>query len=142
MRNTRKPNDQTEMTNEEWNAYLATNFGKIGIPTEPTYGTAYGIRFDYCYGVRVKIPANLAPRRFRLILFDQKNHLKVCDKILDAGDYFVSRRRYCIEYGIQISDADSGEKICQHTYCAKGRSVLIDMPVPTMGISGLSRGTA
>lgn len=126
---------QTEMTNEEWNACLAGIFGKLGIPVEPTCGIAHGIRIDYCCGVRIKIPAALAPRRFRVILFDMTNHLKVCDNILNAGDYFVSRRRYFIPYGIQITDADSGEKICQHTYCAKGRTVVIDMPVPTMGDS-------
>ena len=128
-----KTSKEAEMTNEEWNAYLAGVFGKLGIPVEPTVGTSHGIRFDYCYGVRIKIPATLAPRRFRVIVFDMQSHLKVCDNILDAGDYFVSRRRYCIPYGIQITDADSGEKICQHTYSPKGRTVVIDMPVPTMG---------
>lgn len=128
--NTKK---DAEMTNEEWNAVLAGVFGKLGIPVEPTVGTAHGIRFDYCYGVRVKIPATLAPRKFRLIIFDLEHQVKVCDNILDAGDYFVSRRRYCIPYGIQIIDADTGEKICQHIFDPAGKKVVIDMPVPTMG---------
>ena len=135
MPDAKETKPQTEMSNEEWNAYLAATFGKLGIPVEPTCGMAYGIRIDYCYGVRIKIPATLAPRRFRIILYDAQTHLKVFDSVLVAGDYFVSRRRYFIPYGIQITDADTGEKICQHHYNAKGMPVVIDMPVPTIGDS-------
>lgn len=127
--------ERQEMTNEEWNTYLADVFKRAGIPFEPTCRVAQGISLDYCYGVRIKFSPYLSYRKFRVILYDLNNHIKMFDEILNAGDYFVSRRKYFIEYGIQITDADTGEKICQHIYCAKDKPVVIDMPVQTIGDS-------
>lgn len=123
------------MTNDEWMQFLEKEFAANFIPMEPTVGIACGIRFDFCRGFRLQIPKALSPRRFRLTLVDLDHNLKVFDDILEAGDYYVSKRRYVIRYGFQLSDADSGEKIFQHEYNPAGMPVVIDIPVTTLGDS-------
>lgn len=121
------------MTNDEWMQQLEQDFTANFVPMVPTVGIADGIRFDFCRGFRLLIPKALAPRRFRLVLVDLDHELKVFDDVLEAGDYYVSKRRYAIRYGFQLFDADSGERIFQHKYDSTGMPVVIDIPVQTLG---------
>ena len=93
------------MTNDEWMQQLEQDFTANFVPMVPTVGIADGIRFDFCRGFRLLIPKALAPRRFRLVLVDLDHELKVFDDVLEAGDYYVSKRRYAIRYGFQLFDA-------------------------------------
>ena len=126
-----KPEDRI-LTNEEWRNVLTETFRNLHLPYNPTLTGPLGIQIDFCRGARIHIPPT-AGGKFRVVLTDLDNDIRMYDGILDAGDYFVSKKRYFINYGIQITEYPSGKKILQHRFNAKNRPVLIKFPVETLG---------
>lgn len=125
-------NSEKPVTNEDWMKYLAEVFGRFHLPYNPTLAGPRGIQIDFCRGPRVYIPPT-AKGKFRLLLSDLDNDVIMYDGILDAGDYFVYKKRYFINWGIQITEYPSGKRVIQHKFDAEGRDVLIKFPVETLG---------
>lgn len=120
------------LTNEEWRNLLTETFRRFRLPYNPTLTGPLGIQIDFCRGARIHIPPT-AGRQFRVVLTDLDNDIRMYDGILDAGDYFVSKKRYFVNCGIQITEHPSGKKILQHRFNAENRPVLIKFPVETLG---------
>lgn len=123
-----------EPTNEEWIARLRSVFSSRGIPMEPTANIG-GIRIDFCYGVRILFPSFIEKKRYRVEIADLDHNLKMFDQVLESGDYYVSKRRYFVRYGVKITPLDEDGSYYSYDYDAKGKQVVVDMPVPTMGDS-------
>lgn len=125
-------NNEKTLTNEEWRAVIADTFTRFHLPYHPTLTGPLGIQIDFCRGARVYIPPS-AGKQYHLVLTDLDNNIRLYDGILDAGDYFISQKKYFIRYGIQITEHPSGKHILQHRFDAENRDVLIKFPVETLG---------
>ena len=120
------------LNREEWSALLTDTFKHFRLPYYPTLTGPMGIQLDFCHGARVYIPET-AGDKFNLKLIDLDNNIILYNGILDAGDYFISQKKYYVNYGVQITEYPSGKKILQHRFDATGRDVLIKFPVQTLG---------
>lgn len=110
-------------------------FDRMDLQTEPSCTAKYGIKFDFCYGLRVYIPETLKGRKFLLSAVDLTSGLKISEAELTGGDYWCTEQHYFIPIGFQIMEIGTGELVIEHHYMAKDRLVVVDMPVPTLGDS-------
>jgi autotransporter strand-loop-strand O-heptosyltransferase len=94
----------------------------------PTQQAARGIRFDFNDGCRVAVPEGKEPWRIRLSDLDTGNVLYETE--LKAGRV-NSTKRYFVRFRIEISAG--GKQLLAHDYAAKGREVLIQFPIGTIG---------
>lgn len=94
---------------------------------EPTQQAAHGISFDFNLGARVKLPEG---NDFRVRLRD----LDTGNIVFESGEgpgLVNSTKRYFIRFRIEVWNAE-GMKL-EHDYDARGREVLIQLPVGTLG---------
>jgi len=94
---------------------------------EPTQDGGHGIWFDFNMGARVKLPEG-SDFRVRLRDLDTGNIL------FESGEGPVlvnSTKRYFIRFGVEVWNAD-GIKL-EHEYDARGREVLVQFLVGTLG---------
>jgi autotransporter strand-loop-strand O-heptosyltransferase len=127
----KKPSD-----NQDWLSYLSETFSKHHLPFAPSItDERSGIRLDFCWGLRILFPDWTYGEKYRLQVFDFKSKLQILDEIIPAEEYYVSEKKYLVDYGIIISNADTGEEILRHRFDCAGKDVVINMPVPTMGDS-------
>lgn len=124
--------DNSEITQEEWIKTLTQTFEKLSLPFYPTMSFIHGIQIDFCRGARVYIPQMLKGK-YRLKVVDLDSKLVMHDCILEGGDYFVSKKKYFINYGIQISEYPNGKVIIQHKFCGRDKNILIKFPIETLG---------
>lgn len=100
----------------------------------PTQEGPQGIRFDFNEGARVVLPERAAGRwRVRLrdletgnILFESENQ----------GAVVTSSKRFFVRFGVTvwaIDEAGAQAQVLEHEYDAKGREVLVQLPVGTLG---------
>jgi autotransporter strand-loop-strand O-heptosyltransferase len=87
-----------------------------------------GIRFDFNDGCRVVLPEAQHPWRVRLSDIDTGNILFETE--LKSGR-INSTKRYFVRMRLQIWA--NGESVLSHDYSAKGREVLVQLPVGTLG---------
>jgi autotransporter strand-loop-strand O-heptosyltransferase len=95
---------------------------------QPTQQAAHGIRFDFNDGCRVALPERTKPWRVRLSDLDTGNILYETE--IKAGRV-NSTKRYFVRFRVEISAGD--KEVLAHDYSAKGRDVLIQFPVGTIG---------
>ena len=96
----------------------------------PTQEGPDGIRFDFNDGCRVLIPAGEVPWRVRLSDMDTGNIL--FETTLKEGR-INSTKRYFVRVRIEIWRGT--ESVFTHDYDAKGRDVVVQLPVGTIGDS-------
>jgi autotransporter strand-loop-strand O-heptosyltransferase len=100
----------------------------------PTQHGPDGILFDFNHGARVLLPGRDNGKwRIRLrdldtgnILFQSENH----------GAFVNSSKRFYVRFGIEVWSLDqAGEatQVMTHDYSARGRTVLVQFPVGTLG---------
>ncbi len=123
------------MTNAEWQETLERGFDEAMIPEEPPAGAKLEIRFDFCFGLRIKIPKSVGDRKFKLTVADAKHSVRLHEAELSGGDYWVSRQRYYVDWAFKLEDATTGELIVSVRQELKDRPVVIDIPVDTLGDS-------
>ncbi len=93
----------------------------------PTQEGPLGIRYDFNFGARVALPPGRS-WRVRLrdldtgnILFESKNE----------GAFVSSSKRFFVRFGVEVWDGE--ENVFTHEYDARGRDVLIQFPIGTLG---------
>lgn len=106
-------------------------FRERQIPDIPNLDVGYGICVDFCCGLRVLLPSCLENKKYGLEVVDLDTGLMLENTILDSGEYYISKRRYFVRYGVKIT-LENGRSI-SYEYNAKGEKVIIDVPVSTMG---------
>ncbi len=132
MNETEKTQNET-MTQSQWIEYLTEEFHKMQLPVYPLEVCSDGIMIDFCYGARVYIPPNAPSKQYLVDVVDLDNDVKIYSGVLDAGDYYISEKRYYINYGIQLSEYPSGKAVVQKKFNAENRNVVIKLPITTLG---------
>ncbi len=105
------------------------------LPAElPTQLGAKGIRFDFNQGARVVLPNREAGAwRVRLSDLDTGNILFENE---NKGAFVASAKRYYVRFGLDIWELDEAQNatpVLTHVYDARGREVLIQFPIGTLG---------
>ena len=100
----------------------------------PTQGGPAGIRFDFNHGARVVLPPRTEGKwRIRLHDLDTGNTLFLTE---NQGALVSSAKRYFVRIGIEVWELDAAgvaTTVLTHDYDARGRDVLIQFPVGTLG---------
>ncbi len=123
-----------------------TNDGQPDKPAKPAYPppaptptqeAPSGIRFDFNLGCRVVLPAREgAPqgppgeRPWRMRLRDLGTGNTLFETTLKQG-FINSSKRWFVRFRIEVWDGE--ETVFQHDYDARGRPVLIQFPIGTLG---------
>lgn len=100
----------------------------------PTQAGPAGIRFDFNLGARVVLPNRDAGKwRVRLrdrdtgnILFESENQ----------GAFVNSSKRFFVRFSVEIWELDATDTaslVFSHAYDARGRDILVQLPVGTLG---------
>ncbi len=111
----------------------------VPVPEVPAYQPAaplatqegpLGIRFDFNEGCRVQVPLSDKPWRVKLTDLDTGNIL--FESTADfTGGTIASSKRYYIRFGVEVWSA--GELVLHHEHDPRGRDVLVQLPVGTIG---------
>jgi autotransporter strand-loop-strand O-heptosyltransferase len=94
---------------------------------EPTQQGPEGIRYDFNLGARVQLPEG---RGLRVRLRD----LDTGNILFESGDQarlVTSAKRYFVRFRVEVFNA--GGMVMEHDYDARGREVLVQLPVGTLG---------
>jgi len=100
----------------------------------PTQLGPQGIRFDFNYGARLVLPTRLDGKwRVRLRDLDTGNVLFQSE---NQGAVVSSAKRYFVRFGVEVwslDEAGTATPVMSHDYDARGRDILIQFPVGTLG---------
>ncbi len=100
----------------------------------PTQEGPRSIRFDFNLGARVLVPA-LASGRWRVRLRDLDTG-NILFETESQGAFVNSSKRWFIRFGLEVwalDEADAAELVLTHDYDARGRDVLVQFPIGTLG---------
>jgi autotransporter strand-loop-strand O-heptosyltransferase len=97
-------------------------------PVQPTQPAEHGIWFDFNAGCRVTLPENGGPWRVRLSDLDTGN--VIFEAEITSGRV-KSTKHYFVRFRIEVWSA--GKLVMQHDYSARGKDVLVQFPVGTLG---------
>ncbi len=95
---------------------------------QPTQLAERGIRFDFNDGCRVSLPEKGGPWRVRLSDLDTGNIVYETEMVAGRVN---SAKRYFIRFRIDVWVA--GKSVLQHDYSSRGKEVLVQFPVGTLG---------
>ena len=93
----------------------------------PTQAGPHGIRYDFNFGARLVLPEG--DFRARLSDADTANTLFETSR---GGVTIHSSKRFFVRFRLEVWDGD-GNALFDHDYDARGRAVLINLPVGTIG---------
>ena len=96
----------------------------------PTQEGPRGLRFDFNLGCRVVLPAQEGERPWRVRLRDLDSGNTLFETTLVQG-FINSSKRWFVRFRIEVWDG--AEAVLRHNYDARGRPVLIQFPVGTLG---------
>ncbi|MBV9755985.1 MAG: autotransporter strand-loop-strand O-heptosyltransferase [Alphaproteobacteria bacterium] len=100
----------------------------------PTQHGPHGIRFDFNQGARVVLPNRTGGRwRVRLSDLDTGNVLFENE---NQGAFVASAKRYYVRFGIdvwELDDAKNATHVFNHACDLRGRDVVVQFPVGTLG---------
>jgi hypothetical protein len=103
---------------------------------QPTQHAPRGILYDFNEGARVLLPPRAEGLwRVRLRDLDTEN---ILFEVRNKGAFVTSSKRYYIRFGIEVWDVDGSgmeTQVLGHEYDARGRDILIQLPVGTLGDS-------
>ena len=101
---------------------------------QPTQLGPHGIRFDFNQGARVVLPAREKGQwRVRLRDLDTGNILFQSDV---KGAFVSSAKRFYVRFSVEVwelDDAGNTTPVLTHEYDCRGRDVLIQFPIGTLG---------
>lgn len=101
------------------------------IPQEPTQKGPEGILYDFCYGLRVKIPEG--DSKYHVTFTDNDSENVVFASPVKGGDYVVSNKKYFVNFRLSVYRECEKEPFFVHDYDAKGKVVLAQIPGDTLG---------
>ena len=102
--------------------------------SQPTQLGPHGIRFDFNQGARVVLPPREKGQwRVRLRDLDTGNILFQSDV---KGAFVSSAKRFYVRFGVdvwELDDAGNATSVLSHEYDCRGKNVLIQFPIGTLG---------
>jgi len=101
----------------------------------PTQQAPQGICFDFNLGARIMLPKReQGAWRVRLSDLDTGNVLFQTDS---AGGYVASTKKWFVRFRLEVwdlqTDPEAREPVLSHEYDARGREVLVQFPIGTLG---------
>ena len=100
----------------------------------PTILTDSGVRFDFNQGARVLLPNRETGNwRVRLRDLDTGN---ILFESVNKGAFVASAKRYYVRFAVDvwiIDDAGVATQVVAHEYDCRGKDVLIEFPIGTLG---------
>ncbi len=96
----------------------------------PTQVGPKGIRYDFNLGCRVMLPLQEGDRSWRVRLRDLGTGNTLFETTLKQG-FINSSKRWFVRFRIEVWDGE--ELALQHDYDARGRPVLVQFPIGTLG---------
>ena len=115
------------------NAKSAPEPTYAGIPVEPTQDAVEGIKFDFNDGIRILIPKG--EKGYFIRFSDTEAGVVLFQGEVKPGAYIASSKKFYAKYRLEIFDIGKFNPIFVHTYDAKDREVMIQLPVGTLGDS-------
>lgn len=91
-----------------------------------------GIRFDFNDGARIALPDGLG--KCKVVFRDVETDCVVYAMLLDPGSIVVSCKKFFVHWSLEVYK-ESGERVANHEYNPKGKVVLLQLPVGTLGDS-------
>lgn len=107
------------------------SYGKV--PALPSFEAVEGIRYDFCFGLRVSFPDT--DGRYHLRFWNADTGLALFDADVKPNTVIVSAKKYCIRFSMKITRQVTGETVFEHTMDMKDKNVVVQMPVSTIGDS-------
>ena len=104
-------------------------------PAQPCMELGCGVRFDFNDGARIATPAD-GPT-YRCVFTDADTECVVYSMDVPPGMTVVSYKKFWVRWRLEIYEAGKpeGKPLASHEYNAKGRAVLMQLPVGTLGDS-------
>ncbi len=96
----------------------------------PTQEGPRGIRYDFNLGCRVVLPPREGDRAWRVRLRDLGSGNTLFETTLKQG-FINSSKRWFVQFRIEVWDGE--DLVLQHDYDARGRPVLVQFPIGTLG---------
>ena len=96
----------------------------------PTQEGPRGLHYDFNLGCRVVLPPHEADRPWRVRLRDLSSGNTLFETTLKQG-FINSSKRWFVRFRIEVWDGE--DAVFQHDYDARGRPVLIQFPIGTLG---------
>ena len=103
------------------------------IPDKPTQNLGGGIAFDFNDGCRIKFPEGT--REYHVVLKDMDSDLVLYSVDVTPGAWVVSVKKYFVRFRIEVYEKGNAELLYHHDYDARGKTVLVQLPVGTLGDS-------
>ena len=97
----------------------------------PTQTGPRGIRFDFCFGFRVRIPGD-GPE-CELVVEDDDSGMLLDRKVLRPGETAVGERKYFIRYRLTLRARDEEKPFWDYRFDCRGRKVCIIIPDGGLG---------
>ncbi len=104
---------------------------------DPFFDAVEGIKYDFNEGLRVKMPSEGGP--WRVVFSDADSGVLLFNQDIGNDLVVASVKKYYIRFRLQIYHSEDLKKdpmakpIFEHTYDATGRTVMVQLQVPTMG---------
>jgi autotransporter strand-loop-strand O-heptosyltransferase len=98
-------------------------------PGAPVFHGPEGVRFDFNYGCRVRVPVD----GWRVRMTDIDTHNVVFDETVKAGETVASRRKYFVRTRLQVFDG--ARPVFEHVFDAAGQPVLVRLASAALGDS-------
>ncbi|MDD3886406.1 MAG: autotransporter strand-loop-strand O-heptosyltransferase [Victivallaceae bacterium] len=106
-------------------------YGKIS--EIPVLDAVEGIKFDFNNGIRILFPKN--NKIYRVVFSDIDTGIILYSADSVPGAYITSVKKFYIRFRLEIYNKGEEKPIFTHDYDAKGREVMIQLPVGTIGDS-------
>jgi autotransporter strand-loop-strand O-heptosyltransferase len=99
-------------------------------PVQPTQQGPAGIRFDFNAGARVLLPQRSDDKSWHICLRDLDTG-NILFESENKGAFVASSKQFYVRHRVEVREG--GELIFEHDYDCRGRPVLIQFPVGTLG---------
>ena len=102
------------------------------IPVLPTQNIDGGFRFDFNSGIRVSFPED---GKYHLRFWNADTNVLIYDSDVNPNSIITGNRKYLVRWRFEISRAEDRSVVVDYTMDLKGRNVVVQMPVNTLGDS-------
>lgn len=100
-------------------------------PDIPVCDAPDGIKYDFLNGLRILLPKDGKKRH--VTFWDEDTHTILFDQLCEPGSMIRSNKTYFISFGVRITEESKESVIWEYTLDLASKSVMILMPVSTIG---------
>ena len=97
----------------------------------PTQSGPRGIRFDFCFGFRVRIPEEGSA--CELVVEDDDSGIRLFQGVLQPGKSVIGERKYFIRYRLKLRAVDEEKPFWDYRFDCRGKPVCVIIPDGGLG---------